>query len=122
MKCEHERSIHLFIDSILHKDQPCVAFRCSNQRAFQKGVCLSCRKNRCNTLGYDATPVQTRKASQMFLKTRAEMPFRGRPGEGLFSELDLVGGLSPRLAVVRSHSTVGHGRITIRRRPWWVSL
>ncbi|XP_055514677.1 lipoprotein lipase-like isoform X4 [Leucoraja erinacea] len=76
MKCEHERSIHLFIDSILHKDQPCVAFRCSNQRAFQKGVCLSCRKNRCNTLGYDATPVQTRKASQMFLKTRAEMPFR----------------------------------------------
>ncbi|XP_078280435.1 lipoprotein lipase-like isoform X1 [Rhinoraja longicauda] len=76
VKCEHERSIHLFIDSVLHKDQPCVAFRCSNQRAFQKGICLSCRKNRCNTLGYDATPVQTRRTSQMFLKTRAEMPFR----------------------------------------------
>ncbi|XP_069784532.1 lipoprotein lipase-like isoform X2 [Narcine bancroftii] len=76
VKCEHERSIHLFIDSLLHKDQPCVAFRCSNHRSFEKGMCLTCRKNRCNALGYSVTQVRARKSSKMYLKTRAEMPFR----------------------------------------------
>ncbi|XP_072100489.1 lipoprotein lipase-like isoform X4 [Mobula birostris] len=76
VKCEHERSIHLFIDSLLHSDQPCMAFRCSSHHCFEKGMCLSCRKNRCNTLGYGVTRIRNKRASKMYLRTRAEMPFR----------------------------------------------
>ncbi|XP_059847725.1 lipoprotein lipase-like isoform X4 [Hypanus sabinus] len=76
VKCEHERSIHLFIDSLLHSDQPCMAFRCSNHHSFEKGMCLNCRKNRCNTLGYGVTRIRNKRASKMYLRTRAEMPFR----------------------------------------------
>ncbi|XP_051893854.1 lipoprotein lipase-like isoform X2 [Pristis pectinata] len=76
VKCEHERSIHLFIDSLLHEDQPCIAFRCGSHQSFEKGMCLNCRKNRCNALGYSVTRVHTRRVSRMYLKTRAEMPFR----------------------------------------------
>uniref|UniRef100_UPI00398EDDCA lipoprotein lipase-like isoform X2 n=1 Tax=Pristiophorus japonicus TaxID=55135 RepID=UPI00398EDDCA len=76
VKCEHERSIHLFIDSLLYKDQPCTAYRCSNHRSFEKGMCLNCRKNRCNTLGYNAHQVRSKRSTKMYLKTRADMPFR----------------------------------------------
>ncbi|XP_007899210.1 lipoprotein lipase [Callorhinchus milii] len=76
VKCEHERSIHLFIDSLLYMDQPCTAYRCSSHSAFEKGMCLNCRKNRCNTLGYNANPVRSVRHNRMYLKTRADMPFR----------------------------------------------
>ncbi|XP_078391257.1 lipoprotein lipase-like [Cetorhinus maximus] len=76
VKCEHERSIHLFIDSLLYTDQPCKAYRCNNHRSFEKGMCLSCRKNRCNTLGYNVKWVHSKRCNRMYLKTRANMPFR----------------------------------------------
>ncbi|XP_067872765.1 lipoprotein lipase-like [Heterodontus francisci] len=76
VKCEHERSIHLFIDSLLYQDQPCKAFRCNNHRSFEKGMCLNCRKNRCNTLGYNVNRVRSKRSTRMYLRTRADMPFR----------------------------------------------
>ncbi|XP_043946652.1 lipoprotein lipase-like isoform X2 [Protopterus annectens] len=75
-KCEHERSVHLFIDSILHEDKASLAYRCSSKEMFDKGVCLQCHKRRCNTLGYNAKKVRNKRSSRMYLKTRAEMPFR----------------------------------------------
>ncbi|XP_069784533.1 lipoprotein lipase-like [Narcine bancroftii] len=76
IKCQHERAIHLFIDSLLHKNSPSLAYRCSNQETFERGVCLSCRKNRCNTLGYDVRRVRSKRSGRMYLKTAADMPFR----------------------------------------------
>ncbi|XP_041061418.1 lipoprotein lipase-like [Carcharodon carcharias] len=76
IKCQHERAIHLFIDSLLNENYPSVAYRCSNQETFEKGVCLSCRKNRCNTLGYNVRKIRSKRNGRMYLKTAADMPFR----------------------------------------------
>ncbi|KAK2837885.1 hypothetical protein Q5P01_015097 [Channa striata] len=46
-------------------------------RRFKKGICLSCRKNRCNNIGYNARKMRKRRNSKMYLKTRADTPFGG---------------------------------------------
>ncbi|XP_068089784.1 lipoprotein lipase [Hyperolius riggenbachi] len=76
VKCSHERSIHLFIDSLLFEEKPSMAFRCSSKEAFEKGLCLSCRKNRCNTLGYKVNKIRGKRSTKMYLKTNAQMPFK----------------------------------------------
>ncbi|KAM4707192.1 endothelial lipase [Discoglossus pictus] len=76
MKCEHERSIHLFVDSLVNQDQESFAFQCTDPSRFKKGICLSCRKNRCNTIGYNSKPMRTKRNSKMYLKTRAQMPYK----------------------------------------------
>ncbi|XP_048845845.1 lipoprotein lipase-like [Brienomyrus brachyistius] len=76
VKCSHERSIHLFIDSLVNQEKQSLAFRCGTKEAFNSGLCLSCRKNRCNKLGYDVSKVRSRRSVRMFLKTREAMPFK----------------------------------------------
>lgn len=76
VKCSHERSIHLFIDSLLNEEKPSMAYRCNSKEAFDKGLCLSCRKNRCNTLGYKVNKVRGKRSVKMYLKTNAQMPFK----------------------------------------------
>lgn len=76
VKCSHERSIHLFIDSLLNIEQQSVAFRCNSKDTFNKGMCLSCRKNRCNKIGYNVKKVRTARSTRMYLKTRGMMPFK----------------------------------------------
>ncbi|XP_042198595.1 lipoprotein lipase isoform X2 [Callorhinchus milii] len=76
IKCQHERAVHLFIDSLVNEKYPSMAYRCSNKETFEKGMCLSCRKNRCNTMGYDVNRVRSKRSGRMYLKTRADMPFR----------------------------------------------
>ncbi|KAM9831403.1 lipoprotein lipase [Neosynchiropus ocellatus] len=76
VKCEHERSVHLFIDSLLNQREAAKAYRCSSNDVFDRGMCLSCRKSRCNTIGYDISKVRRARNVQMYTKTRATMPFR----------------------------------------------
>lgn len=77
MKCEHERAVHLFVDSLMNKEHLSYAFQCTGPDRFKKGICLSCRKNRCNKIGYNATKMRKRRNSKMYLKTRADTPFAG---------------------------------------------
>lgn len=77
LKCEHERAVHLFVDSLVNQDKPSFAFQCTDSNRFKKGICLSCRKNRCNSIGYNAKKTRNKRNSKMYLKTRAGMPFRG---------------------------------------------
>lgn len=77
VKCEHERSVHLFIDSLLNERDAARAYRCGSSDAFNRGMCLSCRKSRCNTVGYDISKVRKARSVQMYTRTRASMPFRG---------------------------------------------
>ncbi|XP_041861900.1 lipoprotein lipase [Melanotaenia boesemani] len=76
VKCEHERSIHLFIDSLLNEQEAAMAYRCGSNDIFDRGMCLSCRKSRCNTVGYGISKVRRARDVQLYTKTRATMPFR----------------------------------------------
>ncbi|CAI9619874.1 unnamed protein product, partial [Staurois parvus] len=76
VKCEHERSVHLFVDSLINKDKESFAFQCTDSNRFKKGICLSCRKNRCNAIGYNAKKTTSKRNSKMYLKTRAQMPYK----------------------------------------------
>uniref|UniRef100_A0A3B4AKN9 triacylglycerol lipase n=1 Tax=Periophthalmus magnuspinnatus TaxID=409849 RepID=A0A3B4AKN9_9GOBI len=77
VKCEHERAVHLFVDSLMNKDHMSYAFQCTGPDRFKKGICLSCRKNRCNNIGYNARKMRKRRNTKMYLKTRADTPFGG---------------------------------------------
>ncbi|XP_051892592.1 putative endothelial lipase isoform X2 [Pristis pectinata] len=74
--CEHERSVHLFVDSILNQDKQSLMYRCPDTTTFEKGMCLSCRSNRCNKLGYNVKEIRSKRSNKMYLKTRADMPFK----------------------------------------------
>uniref|UniRef100_A0A8C3S2I2 triacylglycerol lipase n=1 Tax=Chelydra serpentina TaxID=8475 RepID=A0A8C3S2I2_CHESE len=76
VRCEHERAVHLFVDSLVNQDKQSFAFQCTDSSRFKKGICLSCRKNRCNSIGYNAKKMRNKRNSKMYLKTRADMPFR----------------------------------------------
>ncbi|XP_029436077.1 endothelial lipase [Rhinatrema bivittatum] len=76
VRCEHERAVHLFVDSLVNRDKESFAFRCASSHRFKKGICLSCRKNRCNAIGYNARKSRSQRSSKMYLMTRADMPFK----------------------------------------------
>uniref|UniRef100_A0A8C1L3X0 PLAT domain-containing protein n=1 Tax=Cyprinus carpio TaxID=7962 RepID=A0A8C1L3X0_CYPCA len=78
IRCEHERSVHLFIITLLNEGEASRAYSCGSNDMFNCGMCLQCHKNRCNTVGYDASKVRKARSIKMFTKTRGSMRFRGQ--------------------------------------------
>ncbi|XP_053557076.1 endothelial lipase [Bombina bombina] len=76
VKCEHERSVQLFVDSLINQDKESFAFQCTDSTRFKRGICLSCRKNRCNSIGYNSKKTRSKRNVKMYLKTRAQMPYK----------------------------------------------
>uniref|UniRef100_A0A8C1L238 PLAT domain-containing protein n=1 Tax=Cyprinus carpio TaxID=7962 RepID=A0A8C1L238_CYPCA len=76
IRCEHERSVHLFIITLLNEGEASRAYSCGSNDMFNCGMCLQCHKNRCNTVGYDASKVRKARSIKMFTKTRGSMRFR----------------------------------------------
>lgn len=70
MKCSYERFIYFFIDFLLNEENFSKVYRCNFKEVFEKGFCLSCRKNRCNNLGYEINKVRVKRSSKMYLKIR----------------------------------------------------
>lgn len=75
-RCSHERSIHLFIDSLVNEQEASMAYRCGSKEMFDRGMCLSCRKNHCNTVGYNIRKIRMTRSIKMYTKTKDSMPFR----------------------------------------------
>lgn len=73
--------MHLFIDSLVHPHLQSMAYLCSGMDSFSQGLCLDCKKGRCNTLGYHTRQAgQSKKSKQLFLVTRDQAPFKGECG------------------------------------------
>lgn len=82
VKCAHERSVHLFIDSLRYSQKQITGYWCKNMQMFDKGRCLDCRAHRCNTLGYHIRKARVPGSQRLFLKTQPQMPFKGWWGSG----------------------------------------
>nr|XP_020640512.1 hepatic triacylglycerol lipase [Pogona vitticeps] len=76
VKCAHERSVHLFIDSLQHEDRQMMGYFCKDMQTFDKGRCLNCRANRCNTLGYHIRKARVPESRRLFLQTQPQAPFK----------------------------------------------
>ncbi|KAM4675101.1 hepatic triacylglycerol lipase [Discoglossus pictus] len=76
IKCSHERSVHLFIDSLLNEDKQSMGYHCKDFSTFEKGMCLSCRKGRCNTLGYNIKKKALLRRRRLFFLTLKKMPYK----------------------------------------------
>uniref|UniRef100_A0A671PQL8 Lipase, hepatic b n=1 Tax=Sinocyclocheilus anshuiensis TaxID=1608454 RepID=A0A671PQL8_9TELE len=78
IKCAHERAVKLFTDSLINASQPIIGYRCRDDSAFSRGLCLDCKQLRCNTLGFAVRHDRSgRSAKGLFLRTTPQPPYRG---------------------------------------------
>lgn len=80
-KCDHQRSVLLYMESIQRKCQ-IRTYPCSSYREFLDGNCLSCKKyglDKCPIFGYDAIEMkdalQKIHLPKTYFKTNPQYPF-----------------------------------------------
>ncbi|XP_029944802.1 hepatic triacylglycerol lipase [Salarias fasciatus] len=112
VKCAHERAVRLFMDSILNKDKQSKGYRCSNSEAFDKGLCLDCRKNRCNTLGYYIKKVRTGTPKRLFLKTGGQMPYKLYHYQFRIQFINQMADIEPSLTIFLTGTKDESGELT----------
>ncbi|KAA0724766.1 Hepatic triacylglycerol lipase [Triplophysa tibetana] len=77
IKCSHERAVKLYTESLLNTSQPITGFRCRGDSTFNKGLCMDCKQDRCNTLGYDIRRGRAGKNTKgLYFKTGPETPYK----------------------------------------------
>ncbi|XP_059392034.1 hepatic triacylglycerol lipase-like isoform X2 [Carassius carassius] len=77
IKCAHERAVKLFTDSLINASQPLIGYRCRDDSAFSRGLCLDCKQLRCNTLGFAVRHDRPgRSATGLYLRTTPQPPYR----------------------------------------------
>lgn len=81
IKCVYVRSVYFFIDFLLYFSMQSTVYLCSDMDSFSQGLCLSCRKSRCNTLGYYVRQeYRGKKSRKFFFVTRVQVSFKGECG------------------------------------------
>lgn len=80
-KCDHQRSVYLFMNSI-NRTCDLIAYPCDSYIDFLDGKCLSCEKfenKRCPVFGYDVTKWKSslvkRRQTKAFFSTNSWSPF-----------------------------------------------
>ncbi|XP_056595233.1 hepatic triacylglycerol lipase [Triplophysa dalaica] len=77
IKCSHERAVKLYTESLLNTSQPIMGFRCRGDSTFNKGLCMDCKHDRCNKLGYDIRRGRAGKNTKgLYFKTGPETPYK----------------------------------------------
>ncbi|XP_078656778.1 endothelial lipase-like isoform X1 [Branchiostoma floridae x Branchiostoma belcheri] len=74
--CDHFRAADLYIATINATNGPLQGFQCDNYDRFRQGTCMSCRGNRCRSMGWDAERVAHKERVKFYLQTTAEDPFK----------------------------------------------
>lgn len=77
VKCQHNRAIHLFTESI-RQSCPLIGVVCTSYQEFLNGDCWGCDNENCASMGLGASPLPTKDPlTKLYSLTKSRSPFCG---------------------------------------------